>query len=358
MEPTGGEVAVASAERPRGAASTWRRLARSSRARDLGLLLAIVVGLGSLWAVTTGHRSTDDGAATPPASSIASNVPAAQAPPVPARAPSQTPSRVVTPVKELKRLLAECQGLTVPADLVVVTYNIKSGHYGGRSRLAGVIAELTTMQPDIVFLQEVRGAAQLRAISTALGLAEVYGVNLRLGRGVGTSEYGTAILSRFPVEDPVNVRLPNRPGLEQRGLLRASVLVEGTPLTLYGTHLQHTSAQMRAAQMRVILDLVRDDPAAKILGGDLNDSPRSGVLGSAYTELQDTWTAVGVGSGDTVPAARPRNRIDYLLFGQADDKATTLAPLTAQVMGVGSSDHRAIRATFRLTRQVEPACRS
>lgn len=346
---------MTSAERPRGA-TTWRRLVRSSRARDLGILVAIVVGLGSVWVVTD-HRSGGDGASAPPGSSAATNVSVESAPPV-SRTRPQSPARVATPVKELKRLLAECQGLTVPADLVVVTYNIKSAHYGGGSRLAGIIAELGAMEPDIVFLQEVRGQAQLSAISSALGLDEVYGVNLRLGRGSAASEYGTAILSRFPVEDPVNIRLPNRAGLEQRGLLRASVLVQGTPLTVYGTHLQHTSAQMRQEQMRTILEMVRDDPTAKIVGGDLNDSPRSSVLTSAYSELQDTWTAVGVGSGDTVPASRPRNRIDYLLFDQADDPATSLTPLTAQVMGVGSSDHRAIRATYRLTRQIEPACQS
>jgi endonuclease/exonuclease/phosphatase family metal-dependent hydrolase len=346
---------VASAERPRGAASALRRLARSSRVRDLAILVAIVVGLGSLWAVAD-HRTSDGGATAPPGSSGAGGDPVT-ATPTPGEVRVRTPARVVTPVKELKRRLAKCQDLTVPSDLVVVTYNIKSGHYGGGSRLAGIIAELTAMTPDIVFLQEVRGETQLRAISTALGMAEVYGVNLRLGRGTA-SAYGTAILSRFPVEDPVNIQLPNRPGLEQRGLLRASVLVEGTPLTVYGTHLQHDSPEMRASQMRTILEMVRDDPAAKILGGDLNDSPRSSVLGSAYTELQDTWSVVGDGTGATVPAARPRNRIDYLLFDQADDEATTLTPLTAQVMGVGSSDHRAVRATFRLTRRIEPACRS
>ena len=346
---------MASTERSRGLTTALRRLARSPRARDLGVLLTIVVGLGSLWAVTD-HRSGDD-APPPPGSSVASGVPVAPPATVGQAAP-HSPARVVTPVKELKRLLAECQGLTVPADLVVVTYNIKSAHYGGGSRLAGIIAELTAMTPDIVFLQEVRGQAQLRAISSALGLAEVYGVNMRLGRGSAAAEYGTAILSRFPVQDPVNIRLPNRAGLEQRGLLRASVLVQGTPLTVYGTHLQHTSAPMREAQMRAILEMVSEDPHAKILGGDLNDSPRSRVLSSAYTELQDTWVAVGEGAGGTVPAARPRNRIDYLLFDQADDDATSLTPLTAQVMGVGSSDHRAIRATYRLTREIEPACGS
>jgi len=348
---------VASAERPHGAKTTWRRLARSSRARELSLLVAIVVVVGSLWAVSN-HRSDGDGAAAP-GSSVASGVPVPVVTPSPTgQARRQSPARVVTPVKELKRLLADCQGLTVPTDLVVVTYNIKSAHYGGGSRLAGIIAELTAMTPDIVFLQEVRGHGQLRAISTALGLAEIYGVNMSLGRGAAANAYGTAILSRFPVEDPVNFKLPNQKGLEQRGLLRASVLVHGTPMTVYGTHLQHTSPQVRDAQMRAILELVRDDPAAKILGGDLNDSPGSRVLSSAFTELQDTWSAVGEGPGDTVPAERPRNRIDYLLFDQADDEATSLTPLTAQVMGVGSSDHRAIRATYRLTREIEPACGS
>ena len=340
--------------------SRLQRLAGSRQARDLLLLLFIVLALLTLWLVTRDpapESGTDP--APPQASASASTSVSGEAvpepPPATNGAPSVGPDGEQLSPEELAELLESCTALTIPSDVVVVTYNIKSGHFGGRSRLSEIIAELTAMKPDIVLLQEVRGQAQPEALASALGMTQFFGVNLQLGSGP-SGGYGTAVLSRFPLEGPVNVRLPNRVGLEQRGVLRARVSIQGTPLTIYGTHLQHTSPEVRLAQMQYVLTMMRKDPAAKILGGDLNASASSPVLGAATAELSDTWPQVGAGSGATVPADQPRGRIDYLLYDQAEDPQTTLVPLSAQVMGVGSSDHRAIRAAYRLTRTIEPAC--
>ena len=338
--------------------SRLRRVAGSRQARDVLLLLVILVTVPALWFLTRDESPMDDDPAPlPPEAGSSVSAEAVPEPPPPATngVPSVGPDGQQLTPEELQELLDSCTALTIPSDVVVVTYNIKSGEFGGRSRLGDIIAELTAMKPDIVLLQEVRGQDQPQAIASALGMTQFFGVNLQLGSGPGAS-YGTAVLSRFPLEGPVNVRLPNRAGLEQRGVLRARVSIQGTPLTIYGTHLQHTSPEVRLAQMQFVLTMMRQDTAAKILGGDLNASAGSPVLGAATAELTDTWPQVGVGSGATVPADRPRGRIDYLLYDQADDTQTTLAPVSAQVMGVGSSDHRAMRAVYRLTRTIEPAC--
>ena len=60
-----------------------------------------------------------------------------------------------------------------------------------------------------------------------------------VGRAGG--QYGTALLSRYPIESVENTPLPRLPGDEQRGLLHAVLDVDGAKLSAYVVHLQHTS---------------------------------------------------------------------------------------------------------------------
>jgi endonuclease/exonuclease/phosphatase family metal-dependent hydrolase len=175
-------------------------------------------------------------------------------------------------------------------------------------------------------------------------MAWAFGANVRRS---AANSYGTAILSRYPIESYRNTPLPAPPGTQQRGLLRATIVVNGVRMSVYGTHLENTSATARLLQARAIAPIVRADPLPKVFGGDLNSRPGSPVLDTIDGVAHDTWAAVGVGAGLTHPDAIPRIRIDYLMY--ADGSTADLTPLGMDVLPSHVSDHRAVRAAYRLT---------
>ena len=259
------------------------------------------------------------------------------------------PPQVVLPAPAPLMPFPDCLPTVGTRTVDVVSFNIHFGRHDGRSTLEPIAAALRTWDADVVLLQEVdrfRRRSGLRDqpawLAAQLGMSHVYGANvLRRPEGAGRprSEYGLAILSRFPIVDSVNTRLPNRPGLEQRGLLRARVDINGWLLDVYNTHWQHTSGSMRAAQAAAVRRVVAGGSYPVVLGGDFNAKPGSAPVRTMTSLLTDSWAA-GVGPGFTAPASRPGKRIDYLMHS---------APLVAEsaaVLDSGASDHRAVQVTY------------
>ena len=291
----------------------------------------------------TPSGSTGPSASPLPSASVSAILPAPTSTPTPAPLPSTT-----------------CVPQTTTARLRVVTYNIKSGRYLGYSRLPELLAELASVHPDVVLLQEVDKNRPISGrrdepalLGAGLGYQYTFGLNVLRP---GDSEYGTAILSRHQIQASNNVHLPNAAGEQQRGLLGVSIQLKGIGVNIYDTHLTNQRPSTRLAQISSVTAILAQDPAPKILGGDLNAIPSSPVLHTALRSLSDTWAAVGRGPGRTVPASSPRARIDYLLYQQGQDPATTITPVSARVLGVGSSDHRAVLASYRLVASADPVC--
>lgn len=241
-----------------------------------------------------------------------------------------------------------------PRDLSVVSYNI---HHGvgedgvlDLNRVADVIA---ASGADVVALQEVDNhwsarsefADQAAELADLLDMNHVYGANLDrdpVQPGDPRRQYGTAILSTFPILDSQNILLPNLGG-EQRGLLEATINVKGRQVLAYSTHLQHDNAAERAAQVEAIIDHVGFATMPVVLAGDLNATPDSAEMQPLLSSLTDTFTAAGSGQGDTYPADDPNRRIDYVLVNdhvQAE---------TADVIATQASDHLPVRTVVRLT---------
>lgn len=95
----------------------------------------------------------------------------------------------------------------------VVSYNIKHGRGNDDTvdlkRTAGVLRGLT---PDIVGLQEVdRAAERSGKVDEARALGEMLGLNPAFGRFMDFQggAYGMGVLSRFPVTEIREVRLPD-----------------------------------------------------------------------------------------------------------------------------------------------------
>jgi len=265
--------------------------------------------------------------------------------------PDGSPGSVTpTPVEPGTSYPPSCQR-TRP--LTVLTFNIHHGARQGELRLGRIAREIRVSRADVVALQEVDRHNGARSddldettwLARRLKMAGVFGANrVRRpeARGEPAREYGTALLSRFPITTWRNIHLPNRPGLERRGLLLATLDVDGVAVTVGNTHLQHTAQSLRLAQLGTVMTRMSAISHPRLLLGDLNDEPGTPPLVLTKAVFTDPWPLVGHGDGKTVPPGHPRRRIDYTL---ADDsfKATGSRVLVSAV-----SDHRAVRTTFRV----------
>jgi endonuclease/exonuclease/phosphatase family metal-dependent hydrolase len=206
-----------------------------------------------------------------------------------------------------------------------MTFNM---HHGvgtdGRLNLDRVAQVIRSAGADAVGLQEVDrhfGARsdfvdQATWLADDLGMYVAFGANLDLDPlvpGQPRRQYGNAILSGGPILDWENTHLPRFDGHEQRGLLRARIVVSGRPVQVYDTHLQHNDAAERLAQARAIVPLVADPGDPVVLLGDLNATPGAPEIRTLTGTLVDGWAAVGVGAGYTHPSGRPSRRIDYVM---------------------------------------------
>lgn len=241
--------------------------------------------------------------------------------------------------------------------LSVANFNIKAGKAYAGGLLPDIAAAIADWDADVVILQEVdRDRPGSGSVDQAAWLAETLGYDYAYGPNVlgpGTAAYGTAILSRFEILESFNSALPNLPGGEPRGLLRAVIDAPGKPISIYSTHLQHKSefADLRLLQAQAVLEQIDRDPHPALLGGDFNSGPTTEVAQLLFSELTDAWTAAGEGNGATWPSGIPKARIDFLLDRGLDVLDAVVAPEQL-------SDHRALRAAYMYDLPPDPECGS
>lgn len=236
--------------------------------------------------------------------------------------------------------------------LTVLSFNIHhAAGPDGVFDLDRLAAEIRRSGADVVGLQEVdRHFGERSAwtdepaeLSRRLGMHVVFGANLDLeppAPGEPRRQYGTAILSRYPIVHWRNTLLPKGdPAEEQRGLLSAVVVVHGHRLRVMTTHLQHDSAASRQLQAAEVAAHVRSSREPVVLTGDLNAPPSQPEVTTLTALLTDTFAAAGEGDGFTHPAEAPVHRIDYVLAG--------LRPVRSTVLPTEASDHRPVLTELR-----------
>jgi endonuclease/exonuclease/phosphatase (EEP) superfamily protein YafD len=81
-----------------------------------------------------------------------------------------------------------------------------------------------------------------------------------------------------------------------------------------------------------------------ILCGDFNDTPGSRTCQKLTQEFMDAWIAAGAGDGLTIPAEKPRKRIDYIWTS----KESAIEALKVWVPESEASDHRPVVGEFKL----------
>jgi endonuclease/exonuclease/phosphatase family metal-dependent hydrolase len=238
--------------------------------------------------------------------------------------------------------------------LTVMSYNVRQGRdVEGVPDLSRVAAVIRAQNPDLVALQEVgrhwssdsEFRDQAAELERLLEMASVFGANLDrdpLQAGAARRQYGTAILSAWPLLVSKNILLPRAsPNNEQRGLLVLDVDLDGEPFRMHNTHLG-VSANERRLQVEAILDQAARTSVPQVLLGDLNARPTAPELAPLFRRFLDAWTVAGEGNGFTFPASEPTARIDYVLV------SPQLRVRRVHVPALPGSDHLPLIAELAL----------
>ena len=300
---------------------------------------AVVAVVGVFGVMTWLSVASDDSSSATPAAVITASMSTAPTPSVASDVPGQLgpglAARVVTDG-------SGCQDRRAPV-LRVLQFNIRAARSGGGYvDLPQIAAEIEAVRPDLVSLNEVdTDTTRTRVdepayLAGATGLHVVYGPNLIYDGG----PFGNAILTRYPVLDSHNLRLPGTPGLEPRGLLTVVVSVDGQKVAFSSTHLSDgdDGRQSRLLQALTVARALRSMTAPTILAGDLNSTPSDVPARILRGDLLDAQEEGGTGPGDTYPQTNPSGRFDYILY----DRQLAAVPGSTQVRGSRSSDHRSV----------------
>lgn len=201
--------------------------------------------------------------------------------------------------------------------LRVMAYNIRHGEgTDGRLDLDRIADVIERQAPDLVALQEVdrradrtNGQDQARSLGARTGLDHAFGAFMDYDGG----EYGMAILSRWPIVDVVNERLPD--GDEPRTALKVRVRSPetGRELVIVGIHFYRTDDERRDQAVR-LLQTLDDETAPVILAGDFNSTPDSEVI----DRFADDWNILSKGRDRfTFPSPDPQREIDFIMVRPA-----------------------------------------
>lgn len=248
--------------------------------------------------------------------------------------------------------------------LRVMTYNIQHGAGSdGVYNLDRTTAAIRAQHPDVVALQEVDATwdarsnyvdepqVLARALHMYVFLAPIYDTPPS-SMGAADKRYGVVILSKYPILESqdhqitrLSTQVPNAVPVPAPGFAEIAIKVHGVELHVYNTHLDYRAdPSVRVTQVFETRQYIDNDPAPKILMGDLNATPASPELAPLLADLSDVWTVLGQPHPASYPASTPTDAIDFVLvskgFGVKD----------ASIIDTLASDHRPEVADLTLPR--------
>ncbi|GAB3655515.1 endonuclease/exonuclease/phosphatase family protein [Echinicola sediminis] len=200
---------------------------------------------------------------------------------------------------------------------------------------------------DIVGLQEVDVFTKRSGqdLHMAKALAEMTGMDYYyFSKGIDYQggEYGTAILSKFPLSDTQTHLLPAEKGTEQRTLSVATVTLEDqSKIKFANTHLDYTSISNALSQAAFIVDYFKDEPLPSILVGDFNAVPTSDPI----QLLDKTFTRTCSNCAPTIPVDQPNRAIDFIMYRSASAFSVNMHKVIQEKY---ASDHLPVLSTLLL----------
>lgn len=232
-------------------------------------------------------------------------------------------------------------------------------HWGRGARHDGwrpfdLVGACVALEADVIVLQETwapdGGPSQHDEIAAALEMDVIAAPMSRSdveprpslvsradpARARGSGDWNLALLSRKPIRSHRTIALPQlKLDPSTRMLLEAEVDVDGTNLTVIGTHFSHLEFGAVLQTRALRRGLPPTDRAAVFLG-DMN------MWGWTIDAMTSSGWRRAI-RGKTWPAHHPRHQIDHILV------TPSVQVVGADVQPETGSDHRPIRARLIVT---------
>lgn len=218
-------------------------------------------------------------------------------------------------------LLGQHAGVRRPAATIrVVTFNVQWGEH--LDRAADLLSRPGPLRDaDLLLLQELDGPGT-ETLARALGMNFVYVPSAV--HPTPKRDFGVAILSPWPIDDPRKVPLPYQHRFRKlrRAAAGATVHLPSGPVRVYAVHFETTfglwSEEHRREQARAVLDAANGWSGPVVIGGDFNSRTTGEVIARAgyvwLTERLDHLIALrdadyilvrGLCAAGDPPAGRP-----------------------------------------------------
>lgn len=235
--------------------------------------------------------------------------------------------------------------------LKVLSYNIHHANPPSEPDLIDLeaIAEvINTSGAELVAIQEVdvRTERSGKSSDQAEELGKLTGMNVFFSKGIDYQggEYGTAILSKFPLLETERHELPNLEGVnsEPRTLAVVTVEINGQKYKFANTHLDYTNAENNHLQAQKIMEILGGESVPVLMAGDFNAVPES----TAIQLLDQKFTRSCTQDCPlTSPQVQPKRIIDYIMVSSD----ANLNVVEHQVIEeTYASDHRPVFAIYEL----------
>lgn len=240
----------------------------------------------------------------------------------------------------------------------LLTYNV---HYwagpDGHPNVQRVIRVLREARPDVIGLNEVLHPWRtpngplfpLLDIAAALEMHWAFGPSFeQTGPEPWTGLLGNAVLSRYPIRDVQNILLQPVPWRKPRSVLRVVMDIDGRPLEVLVTHLEHLLVPVRTQQFQRLSLVLRTVKGPHVLMGDFNTHTptRSRVWPGEPLVRQlrslgyvDAFAAVDTGDGRSYPSRLPLARLDYIWIPRRWRTGLKRAWVLATPTARAASDH-------------------
>ncbi len=233
----------------------------------------------------------------------------------------------------------------------ILAYNVKHGlGMDGQVDLERIASVIRSLEPDIVTLQEIDSVTTRTGLEDqAARLGELTGMRALFGgfmdyRG---GRYGMAMLSRYPVVEWENHRLPD--GAEPRSALAARVELlrpgygQAPQVVVVGVHL-YANAEERLAQATRLVELFADEEAPVVLAGDFNSIPDSKVI-RLLEDVGGWQRPAKEGQAFTFPSEIPDREIDFIMFRPGNRFVVREHRVVPETL---ASDHRPVLLELEL----------
>jgi endonuclease/exonuclease/phosphatase family metal-dependent hydrolase len=235
-----------------------------------------------------------------------------------------------------------------PIPLRIATYNIhRCRGLDGRTRPERIAAVLSSIDADVVALQEVvgagpRGGGQAEEIGAALGMGWIMS-SARLLRG---HQFGNVVLSRYPIAEHVEHDVSWRT-CEPRRLQRVDISIDGSTLHVYNVHLGTALLERRHQAERlgsIVCD--RHVTGAKLVLGDFNEWMRGQVTTMLSARLNSVDLRSFLRRRRTYPGVFPLLHLDHIYYAGHLEVVGIELPRTR--LALVASDHLPLVADIRI----------